>query len=96
MITNKCKTDFEVWLKDQPLAPYPSMIWDVPEFVRNAFILQFFDSEGFFIDTFATYELNGNFDLWINSSEKLLEFDTRVGAQQKGIEIANKMYNDNK
>jgi len=99
MITNKCKSDFEVWLKEQPVAPYVQMFESIPLIVKQSFLLQFFDAANIYIDTFATFELDGKFsyfDLWVNTECVTNKgFKTREEALTKGIELANEIYNKN-
>jgi len=107
MVTNKCKSDFENWLKEQPVAPYVQMFDSIPLIVQQSYLLQFFDGTslkgsaraGIYIDTFATFEVDGDFnyfDLWINTECMTNKgFKTREEALTEGIKLANEIYNKN-
>ena len=40
----KIEQQFEKWLQEQDLAPYPAIVWDIPEMVLQGYILAWADS----------------------------------------------------
>ena len=104
-LTGKCKIDFEKWLQEQPLAPYPSMVWDIPLIVRNSFLLSFFDAANIIIEVTSAYDsmlkYNRGFDFYVleeyTGKDYINEvdcFETREKALEEAIITANKIYNE--
>jgi len=97
-VTGKCKTDFEKWLQEQPLAPYPSMVWDIPLVVRNAFIVSFFDAA----EIITTIEYLEHLQQWSGKvkdyiSKKRVDLNlhtSREKALEEAIITANIIYNE--
>lgn len=73
MITDKCKTDFEKWLEEQPVAPYKAMFWDIPFTVQFAYLESFFDAANLFIS--------------IEYLEHLKQFGGKIKCMNKGLRI---------
>lgn len=100
MITQKCKTDFEKWLEEQPLAPYRSMFWDIPFTVQRSYLELFFDAADIYITIEYLDHLKqfGGKVKSINSNLRIdLElFRNREEAYKQAIIKANQIYNERK
>jgi hypothetical protein len=73
-LTGKCKEDFEQYLQNLELAPYVSMLDQIPKCYLNALIVDFFDSVGLTIDR-NTYGKIMNITDWRDGLEKQYAVD---------------------
>jgi hypothetical protein len=92
LLTGKCKSDFENWLENQNVAPYKVMFWDIPKIVQCAYITEWLDTNGYFIEITKDNErinthVNGQ---WISGNYK-----SRMEAMKFTMDIVNEMYNEN-
>ena len=96
MLTNKCKSDFEVRLKEQPVAPYVQMFDSIPLIVQQAYLLQFFDAAEIYIEVnIVHYKKSKAWIYTVDDYDHVEMFETREEALNKGIELANEIYNEN-
>lgn len=95
MVTNECKTDFEKWLEEQPVAPYKAIFWDIPFTVQRAYFELFFDAVGIYITTSKPFIKEDNFYAWCNGHCLHGRNLTREEAYKQAIIKANEIYNEN-
>lgn len=91
MLTHKAEQDFNSW-KDKPLG---YQIW--PSVTRNVWITEWFDSVGIYIDpiTYITGKMVTHYGIAINGVECDVKEQSKQAAIEKGIELANDIYNNN-
>lgn len=97
MLTGKCKTDFESWLNEQEVAPYPSMIYTIPFTAFYSYFNDFLDSTEIF-PYIEYHEHIKQFSGKIKDTRKNLRLDlgvykNRIEARKELIEKANEIYN---
>lgn len=96
ILTGVCKIDFENYVQDLQVAPYVSMLDNIPVSYLYALIIDFFDSKGINI-------LIHNFDFqnwWYyevkyfpHKDEGKFMKDSRQKATEEAIKFANEYYN---
>lgn len=97
LINNKCKVDFEKWLNEQDVAPYPQMIYDIPFTAFYSYFNDFLDS----VEIFPYIEYHEHikqFSGKIKDIKKGLRlelgvFKNRVEARKDVVIKANEIYN---
>lgn len=97
LLLGECKTDFELWLSKQEVAPYASMVYDIPFTVFYSYFNDFLDSVEIF--PFIEYhEHIKQFSGKIKDTKKSLRLDlgifkNRIEARKDLVLKANEIYN---
>lgn len=103
ILTDKCKTDFERWLKQQEYGHdmfignikqgiFCTHVTSLPESVQYALITEFFDSVGIYIKVVLNYSEH----TWLQSVDYYFTestYPSRTEALKAAIEQANLIYN---
>lgn len=98
-LTDKCKEDFEKYVLELKVAPYISMLYDIPECYLNSLIIEFFDSVGININVEPYFDFNRRllFSGYIVGARNINEqnpFLDRQSALNNIIKLTNKYYNE--
>ena len=105
ILTGKAKEDFLEYYNNHSIKYLLSWTYfdDLPLVVKNALIIEWFDSVGIYINT--TYEefediqvkklpvLVKTWSVWVNE-ELLIDFNSRQEATEEAIKKANEIYNN--
>jgi len=107
-LSGKAKIDFEVWIwkyanekeiQNISKNSFIEWIYDCDQIIRNAYIIEWFNSVGLLIGIYPN--LYGNFVWHLNKSETYkrwsndLYYESRIEATEKCIEKVNELYNRN-
>lgn len=89
LLSGTCLNKFYEWLDNQDVAPYKVMFWNIPEIVRQAYLVSFFDNANLPIWAYQPNETG----YWAHNLEGKAKYDSRPEALTFAIEEANEIFN---
>lgn len=99
MLTGICKQDFEEYLKNNDHTPWLVFFDGIPDTVKNAYMIEWFDSVAVYISiepNFHIFEKGNPFSCFRFFIDMIHygQADTRQEATKSAIEKANELYNE--
>lgn len=99
LLTGQAKQDFEKWLTENNHTPWTVFFDSLPDTVKNAYYVEFFDLQGIHIRTWCVIvpheenKIKWNYDIF-NYEDFSENTFTRIESTIQSIISANNLYNE--